>query len=78
MDFDFTKLSDREILILMAQAQKQLAEEIKDLKQVILTKADAKRMEEIENDVKMLKKTIWIASGAAGVLVWAVEHILLK
>jgi len=76
MELEFNKLSDRELLLLIMQEQKNQREDFKSLKLLIESKADGKRMEEIEKDVKDLRKTQWLASGAVGSILWVVSHFM--
>lgn len=76
MDIEFSKLSDREILILIMSEQKNIKEELKSLKHTIELKADAKRLQDVEDDVKFLNKMVWIATGAVSMVSWLAAKFL--
>jgi len=77
-DYGGMNMTEREMLIMIMTKQSQMAEDLKNLKDVLSTKADAHRMEEIEADVKDLRKTQWVASGAVAVVVWVAQQIIFK
>lgn len=76
MDIEFSKLTDREILILIMSEQKNIKDELKDLKITIELKADAKRLDDVENDVKFLNKMVWVATGAVSIASWVASKVL--
>lgn len=78
MDFDLSKLSDREILILMAQSQKQLTNEMRELKASLVQKADVADIDALKNKVSTLEKVQWIAAGVVSAGIWFIEKLVLK
>lgn len=77
-DYGGINMTEREMLIMIMTKQTQMAEDIKTLKDVLSTKADYHKLQEIEEDVKSLRKTQWMAIGATPVIVWFIEHFLIK
>lgn len=85
MEVDMNKLTEREMLILIMSEQKQFKQALEEIKHVLLLKADASKLADLEKDVKELqkenseiKRTQWLSIGGVGTAVWAIEHFFLK
>lgn len=63
MDNGLSKMNDRDLLVMIYTKQENLENEFKEVKIALAGKADAKRLEQIEVDVKSLQKTQWKAAG---------------
>lgn len=77
-------MTERELLLIIMTKQDQMVKDIQQLSNILVTKADASKLSELETDIKELqkenseiKRMQWIATGAVGVFVWAVEHFLV-
>lgn len=76
METQLATMKDRDILIMVYTNQKNFDERLSKIEDSLTAKADSKRMEEIEKDVKDLRKSQWMASGAVGAILWAVQHFI--
>lgn len=74
MEPQLSTMKDRDILIMVYTKQENLEDRLTKIETSLSAKADSKRLEEIEGDVKDLRKSQWMASGAVGAILWAFQH----